>query len=215
MPSPLLSSLLARVQLAPRRRVLVALALPPALLTAVLVGLLVYGAPSAPSGRPPASPAGAGGAAGPGAGAGSSLPAPSGLLVDVSGAVAHPGVYRVAKGERASAAIAAAGGLTPDADPDRLPNLAARLQDGAQVKVPWLTPTARSGTGTSVRAAAVSLNTATAEQLAAIPGFTPDLAAAVIQYRTDYGGFASTRELVDVLLMSEADYQMARRYVAI
>jgi competence protein ComEA len=213
MPSPLLSSLLARVLLAPRRRVLVALAVPPALLTAVLVGLLVYGAPSGPSARPPASPAGAGGAEG--VGAGSSLPAPAGLLVDVSGAVAHPGVYRVAKGERASAAIAAAGGLTPDADPDRLPNLAARLQDGAQVKVPSLTPAARSSTGTAVRAAAVSLNTATSEQLAAVPGFTPELAAAVIEYRTEYGGFASTRELVDVLLMSEADYQLARRYVTI
>ncbi|HXM55314.1 MAG TPA: helix-hairpin-helix domain-containing protein, partial [Candidatus Dormibacteraeota bacterium] len=122
--------------------------------------------------------------------------------------------YRVAKGERASAAIAAAGGLTPDADPDRLPNLAARLQDGAQIKVPSLTAV-RSSTAPSVRAAAVSLNTATAEQLAAVPGFTPDLAAAVIQYRTEYGGFASTRELVDVLLMSEADFQLARRYVTL
>jgi competence protein ComEA len=63
--------------------------------------------------------------------------------------------------------------------------------------------------------APVSLNNATAEQLASVPGFTPDLAAAVIQYRTDFGGFVTTRELVDVLEMSEADYQLARRYVTV
>lgn len=210
MPSPILSSLLSRVVIAPRRRLLVGLAVPPALLAAVLVGLLVYGHPPAPpggGGPQPAPPDAAGGAA---------LPPPSGLLVDVTGAVAHPGVYRVARGERASAAIAAAGGLTADADPARLPNMAARLQDGAQVRVPALpTATRSTAAGGSTRVAAVSLNTATAEQLATVPGFTPDLVAAVIRYRTDYGGFATTRELVDVLLMSEADYQLARRYVTV
>jgi competence protein ComEA len=214
MPSPLLSSLRARVSLAPRRRLLVVLALPPAVLAAALVGLLVYGAPPAPA----PAPTGGGAPGAPpqaGAEAGTSLPPPGGLLVDVTGAVAHPGVYRVAKGERASAAIAAAGGLTADADPDRLPNMAARLQDGAQVKVPARTAPARSTSGGSMRAAPVSLNAATAEQLAAVPGFTPQLAAAVIVYRTQYGGFATIRELVDVLQMSEADYQLARRYVSV
>lgn len=215
MPSPLLSSLRARFSLAPRRRLLVALALPPALLAAVLLGLLVYGGPpaSAPAGgAPPAAPPQAGAAGD--AEAGTSLPAPGGLLVDVTGAVAHPGVYRVAKGERTSAAIAAAGGLTADADPQRLPNMAARLKDGAQVKVPARTaPGSRSATGGAARAAPVSLNIATSAQLAAVPGFTPELVAAVIAYRTQYGGFATTRELVDVLEMSEADYQLARRYV--
>lgn len=207
MPSTLLSSLLARVSLAPRRRLVAALAVPPALLLAVLVGLLVYGPPQ-PAGGPPA----------PGGGdaeAGIALPPPEGLLVDVTGAVAHPGVYRVAKGERTSAAIAAAGGLTPDADPGRLPNLAARLQDGAQVKVPALTTAAaRAGSG-SARVVPVSLNEATAEQLAGIPGFTAELAAEVIEYRTEYGGFASVTELVEVLQMSEANYQLARRYVTV
>jgi competence protein ComEA len=206
MPSPLLSSLLARVSLAPRRRLLVVLAMPPVLLLAVLAGLLVFGAPSAPAGGPAVPPDTEGGGA---------LPAPAGLLVDVTGAVAHPGVYRVAKGERASAAVAAAGGLTANADPDRLPNMAARLQDGAQIKVPALAATARAPASGLPRVAAVSLNAATPEQLAAVPGFTPSLVAEVIKYRTEYGGFASTRELVDVLLMSETDYQLARRYVTV
>jgi len=211
MPSPILSSLLSHLSIAPRRRLLVGLAVPPAVLAALVVWLLVAGHPSSPPGGGVPAPVP------PDAEAGGALPPPSGLLVDVTGAVALPGVYRVARGERSSAAIAAAGGRTAAADPDRLPNMAARLQDGAQVRVPALAATARGAAagGGSARVAAVSLNTATAEQLATVPGFTPDLVAAAIRYRTDYGGFASTRELVDVLLMSEADYQLARRYVTV
>jgi competence protein ComEA len=207
----LLSSLAGRVSLTPRRGLIAGMALAPALLAAVLVGVLVYAAPAGrPTGPPPPPPPAGGNAR-----AGTSLPPPSGLLVDVSGAVAHPGVYRVAKGERAAAAIAAAGGLTSDADPTRLPNMAARLKDGQQLKVPTRTTPARSSGSGTPRVAPVSLNTATAEQLASIPGFTSDLAAAVIQYRTEFGGFVTTRELVDVLEMSEADYQLARKYVTV
>ena len=150
------------------------------------------------------------------------LPPAGGLLVEVTGAVAHPGLYNVAKGERVSAAIAAAGGFTREADQSRLPNMAARLKDGEQINVPSLltpgraTSGARSATRASAtRSSAVSLNLATADQLAAVPGFTPDLASAVIRYRTEYGGFATTRELVDVLNMSESDYLRARAYLSI
>jgi competence protein ComEA len=144
------------------------------------------------------------------------LPASGGLLVSVTGAVANPGLYRIPKGERASAAIAAAGGMTPDADPNRMPNLAARLKDGQEVKVPARTGAARTpaGRGTT-RSAAVSLNAGTADELAAVPGFTSDLAAAAVRYRQDYGGFSTTRELVTVLGMGEADYLVARRYLTV
>jgi competence protein ComEA len=210
MRVPILSSLHLASALAPRRRLLLALALSPILVASVLVGVLVYTARPSPAPAPPGAPA-AGAAPGGAAAAGTSLPPPSGLLVEVTGAVAHPGVYRVAKGDRASAAIAAAGGLTTDADPNRLPPMAARLKDGQQVKVPALGSPAT--TTSSSRVARVSLNAATEAQLATVPGFTPGLAASVVAYRTQYGGFASTRELVDVLQMSVADYAVARKYV--
>jgi competence protein ComEA len=214
----LLSSLTGRVSLTPRRGFVIGMALAPALLAAVIVGALVYAAPARGATGPPPPPPPAGGNALAVAGAaqaGTSLPPPSGLLVDVSGAVAHPGVYRVASGDRASVAIADAGGFTADADPTRLPDMAARLKDGQQVKVPArTTPRSTSSSGTT-RVAAISLNAATAEQLATVPGFTPDLVAAIIQYRTDYGGFASKKELVDVLQMSAADYAIAQKYVTV
>ena len=207
-----LSDLISRAWPAPGRRRLLLLAAPPGLAAAALCSAVVFFAPGAP-----APPAGAAGAAANGGDAegGSAVPPPAGLLVEVSGAVTRPGMYRVAKGERVSSAIAAAGGLAPDADPDRLPNMAARLKDGQQVAVPRLGGPGRTTATSGQRVTAVSLNSASADQLAAVPGFTPALAAAVITYRTQYGGFSTTGELVDVLQMSAADYAVARRYVRV
>lgn len=137
------------------------------------------------------------------------VPPLPGLLVHVSGAVAKPGLYRLPRGGRVYDAIAAAGGLRADADPKRLPNLAGRLRDGEQIKVAFTNGT--SGTVTS----RTNLNTASLDELEGLPGFNEAFAKEVIDYRTNFGGFQNTRELVDVLGMSEADYVIARRYLTL
>jgi competence protein ComEA len=139
-----------------------------------------------------------------------SVPPPAGLLVDVSGAVNHPGLYRMKRGDRVYDAIAAAGGLSADADPARLPDLAGRLKDGEQVKVPFL-----KSTPGSVVITRTNLNTATLEELEMVPGFTVAFAAEVIDYRTNFGGFQNARELVEILGMSEAAFAIARRYLTL
>jgi DNA uptake protein ComE-like DNA-binding protein len=48
-----------------------------------------------------------------------------------------------------------------------------------------------------------------------VPGFSEALAQDVIDYRTNFGGFQTTRELVTILGMSEADYTIARRYLTL
>jgi competence protein ComEA len=166
----------------------------------VVLGAYVYSSslPAAPA--RPVSPATAG----------LELPPPAGLLVDVVGAVARPGLYRVPRGDRVYDAIAAAGGLTVDADPTRLPNLAGRLKDGEQVKVPFA-----KGAGGGTVIIRTSLNTATADELALLPGFTEAFAQEVVDYRTNFGGFQATTELVEILGMSEADYLIARRYLTL
>lgn len=139
------------------------------------------------------------------------VPPAVGLLVHVSGAVVHPGIYRLQRGDRASDAIAAAGGLAAQADPARLPDLAGRLRDGQQVKVPFL----KTAAGGSISGAKADLNTATAEELATIPGFTSDLAAAVVAQREQFGPFSSIRELVTVLGMGAAEYAQAKKHVRV
>ncbi len=138
------------------------------------------------------------------------VPPTPGLLVDVIGAVERPGLYRLPRGDRVYDAIAAAGGLSADADMSRLPNLAGRLKDGEQVKVAFARTT--SSSTTTVR---INLNTATLEELELVPGFNEAFAQECIDYRTNFGGFQNTRELVDILGMSESDYVIARRYLTL
>src|SRR5947209_20199077 len=137
------------------------------------------------------------------------VPSQPGLLVHVVGAVENPGLYRLPRGDRVFDAIAAAGGFSPDADTSRLPNLAGRLKDGEQVKVPF----AKTSSGTVV--VRTNLNQATLEELEGVPGFTASFAKESIDYRTNFGGFQNTRELVDILGMSESDYLVARRYLTL
>jgi competence protein ComEA len=135
------------------------------------------------------------------------LPPPAGLLVHVSGAVVKPGLYRLRRGDRVYAAIAAAGGLSSSADSARLPDLAGRLRDGQQVKAPFL----KGGSGGAVAGGKVPINSATAEELAAVPGFTPELAQAVVDYRDRFGPLAKLSELTSVLGMSKSDYALAKK----
>lgn len=175
------------------------LALPLVVAAGAVGAAYVYSSASSAAAAPPAAAAAA-----------LALPAPAGLLVDVIGAVNHPGLYRMERGDRVYDAIAAAGGLTEDADPQRLPDLAGRLKDGEQVKVPFL-----KSTPGSVVITRTNLNTATLEELELVPGFTQAFAEEVIDYRTNFGGFQNARELVEILGMSEASYTIARRYLTL
>ncbi len=125
------------------------------------------------------------------------LPPP--VIVHVAGAVVRPGVYQVAADARLVDAIATAGGVLPEAEPDRL-NLAAPVVDGMQIWVPVegevVTQPAVGGTGDS--SGPVNLNTASAEQLDALPGVGPSTAAAIMAYRDDNGPFLSVDDLLSV-----------------
>ena len=63
--------------------------------------------------------------------------APVELTVCVSGAVKSPGLYRLPKGSRGQDAIKLAGGVTEEADLDRV-NLAQLCKEGGHIKVPRL-----------------------------------------------------------------------------
>ena len=182
---------------------LLALALPVLIGIGAVAGAVLY--TSATTSSSPVTSAAAAAAAG-----NLDLPAPAGLLVHVVGAVERPGLYRMKRGDRVYDAIAAAGGLSVEADITRLPNLAGRLKDGEQVKVPFA-----NGSGGAVVITRVSLNTATIDELEVVPGFTSAFAEEVIDYRTNFGGFQNTRELVEILGMSEADFVIARRYLTL
>ena len=121
------------------------------------------------------------------------------LVVDVAGAVRRPGLYRLERGSRVADAIAAAGGATGRADVDAV-NLAAPLADGLQIIVPHRGPagaSALSPTGGSAPSptAPVDLNSASVEELDALPGIGPSTAQKIVDYRQAHGAFHSLEEL--------------------
>jgi competence protein ComEA len=120
------------------------------------------------------------------------------VVVSVVGLVVRPGLVTVPSGARVADAVAAAGGLRPDADPASV-NMAAVVSDGQQIAVG--VPGAAADPGASAGPAAsgpVNLNTATAAQLDALPGIGPVLAQRIVDYRTQQGRFTSVDQLDDV-----------------
>jgi competence protein ComEA len=117
------------------------------------------------------------------------------LVVDVAGAVRRAGLYRLPAGSRIADALARAGGATARAELD-LVNLAAPLADGEQVLVPARgAPLPGAAGGAASPTAPVDLNSATAEQLDALPGIGPVTAAKIVAYRQAHGPFRSVDDL--------------------
>ncbi len=132
------------------------------------------------------------------------------VIVYVSGAVAHPGLYRLQPTQRVSDAIVAAGGITENADRSCLPNLAAHLRDGKEYRVPF------SGQGCKgARKAKLDINTATRDQLLAVPGMDAGLADAIISYREAYGGFTRLAELKSALGVDTTLYKQLQKSLTV
>ena len=121
------------------------------------------------------------------------------VVVDVAGAVLRPGLYRLPQGSRIADAVARAGGTTHHANTAAV-NLAAPLADGEQVLVPAAgaagAVAAGDGSGdTPSPTAPLDLNSASAQQLDALPGVGPTTAQKIVDYRQQHGPYSSVEDL--------------------
>jgi competence protein ComEA len=155
------------------------------------------------------------------AGASASASGPP-IIVDVTGWVREPGVYEFAQGDRVIDAVERAGGARPNADLSVL-NLAAPLTDGSQVALPKLgaggpgdgAAPGESSSSASSSGALININTAAATELEELSGIGEVLAAAIVDYRTDNGPFASVDELEDVSGIGPATLDEIRDQVTV
>jgi competence protein ComEA len=134
----------------------------------------------------------------------------SDVVVDVTGAVARPGVYRLPAGSRVNDAVQRAGGASARAELEAV-NLAARLADGQQVVVPEGGPTGTAAVGADgEEEGPISLGTATVEQLDTIDGIGPVTAQDIVDFRDQHGGLASVDQLDQVSGIGPATMESLR-----
>ena len=124
------------------------------------------------------------------------------LVIYVAGEVRRPGLYRVPPGARANDAVQKAGSFSSSADRAAV-NLAEIVQDGEEIRVPRIGETAPRARKTARKKRpyvrmSVDLNSASAGELAQVPGLGATLAERIVAYRAQNGPFASLDELADV-----------------
>lgn len=162
------------------------------------------------------------------------------VRVQVSGAVLEPGIYDVPASCRVEEAIAAAGGMTENADIERV-NLVRKVRDGMQIRVPVQkaartsrtqrkSAQAKSGLGESasgksgsVKAGSgrncsmmqsVRINSASTGELQQLPGIGPALAQRIVDTRSR-GRFTSAEDLLRVPGIGKAKLAKLRDYVEV
>jgi competence protein ComEA len=148
-------------------------------------------------------------------------PSPSPLVVQVSGAVAQPGVYHLPVGSRLSDAIEAAGGVLPSANALSI-NLAGRLEDGQAVRVPTLAPSPTTALFTATPEATatpyspfININTAGQKELESLPGIGPVLAKRIIAYREKHGAFTSIEEVKLVYGVKAETFELIKDFISV
>lgn len=124
------------------------------------------------------------------------------IFVDIKGAVKNPGVYQMKVGDRVKDALDAAGGLTEEADSQKV-NLAKRLEDQMVIVVPKVGEEAEEIPAGETRKEAtkegkVNINTATVEELKTLKGVGEKKAEAIIEYRKKNGSFKTKEDLMKV-----------------
>jgi len=116
--------------------------------------------------------------------------------INISGAVANPGIYQFSGGDSIGALIQSAGGVTSNGKPDNL-QLSIPAADIA------LTPQK------------INVNRAEAWLLEALPGIGPTKSKAIIDYREKNGFFRSVDELGKVQGMSAVLLEKIRPFITV
>ena len=142
------------------------------------------------------------------------------IIVDISGEINKPGVYKLRPGTRVYELIEQAGGLSEMANADVI-NRASTVSDGQKIVIPSKASTGQdmkqSGDAdcSSNASGLVNINQADQKQLESIAGIGPSMAKRIIEYRNSNGFFGSIDELMNVKGIGAKKFDKIKTYVTI
>jgi competence protein ComEA len=141
------------------------------------------------------------------------------VFVDIGGAVENPGVYEVAKDTRLFEVIEMAGGLTEDADADRV-NRASFVEDGQKIIIPEKgsdiagDPASASAAPGDSGSGLININTATADELKTLSGIGDVTAEKIIEYRSSKS-FKSKEDIMSVDGIGSKTYEKIKDRITV
>jgi competence protein ComEA len=147
------------------------------------------------------------------------------LVVEISGEVINPGVYRLPKDSRVEDLLVAGGGITADADRDYIDtniNRAAKLIDGQKYFVPpvgWQkeNETANKTVGYQTissdfgvqKEGVININTASLTELDALPGIGQKYGTSIIEHRP----YSNAEELLSGGVIPKSTYDKIKTMI--
>lgn len=141
------------------------------------------------------------------------------ITIDIEGEVMQPGVYSLPADARVQDALAAAGGLSENANREYIAktvNLAAKLQDGAKLYFPSQTESLSTGqslnTSSQVMGSAtININQASQSELDALPGIGPVTSQKIIDNRP----YASIDELLSKKILGQKVFTQVKEKLSV
>lgn len=135
------------------------------------------------------------------------------MVADVAGAVVRPGVYTLAGESRVADALAAAGGMTEEADGEwvaKYLNQADKVKDGQKIYIP-----SKNDQGTSSNSqtsnSKIDINTAGQGELEGLPGIGPVTAGKMIAGRP----YGRAEELIEKKIVGQKVWEQIKDLVAV
>jgi competence protein ComEA len=139
------------------------------------------------------------------------------VMVDIKGAVVHPGVYETRDTARVNDVVVLAGGFTEEADETKV-NLAAKVHDEMMIYVPVRGEANAPSAVPSLQtddSNKIYINTASEQEISQLPGIGKTKAQAIIAYRKEHGPFQKAEDLLNVAGIGEKTFEKIKEHIVV